>query len=92
MVDPFMAILTDSLHSKYNKIMELALRAMTQVFRLSDMPSSEKFVPHITTRVFKLMRRGGTSPSAIQLNQACFKLAAILVRECTYQPLNENQV
>lgn len=91
-VDRFVPLLADCLHSKFNKVIDLALRALSGLLKFGEaLPTLKETMPHISQRVFKLMRRSGSSQSALELNQACFKIAAIMVRDCPWHPVNENQ-
>ena len=62
--------------------MELGLKVMAQFLkgRLA-LAGFQKFLEHITTRVFKLMRRAGSSASAVALNQACFRVRKTKARD-----------
>jgi hypothetical protein len=60
MLAPFAALLTDCLHSKYNRVMELGLKSLTQLLRAKTAVAAvQPLLDHIVTRVFKLVRRLG---------------------------------
>jgi hypothetical protein len=57
MLRPFAALLVRCLHSKYNRIMELSLKALTQLIKTKIVGDAvAPFLDHVTTRVFKLVR------------------------------------
>jgi len=86
--------LTECLQSKYNKLAGLAIRALALTLKFGEelLPSLNAHVGRINQRVFKLMRIGGQSQAAVDLNQACFRLIAVLVRDCPWHAVTENEV
>ena len=86
-------MLVDCLHSQHNRVIENALRVLALMLKFGEaLPLTCAALPQIATRVFKLMRRAGSSQAALELNQACFKVAAVLVRDCPWYAMNENQI
>jgi U3 small nucleolar RNA-associated protein 20 len=92
-LDSLVETMTECLGSKYNKTAILALRTLSLTLKFGEMlPTLQKQAGRINQRVFKLMRVGGQSESAMDLNQACFRLIAGLVRDCPWHAVTENEV
>jgi U3 small nucleolar RNA-associated protein 20 len=83
----------DCLHSKYNRVMVLALQFFTVVLpRCEGMPDVKGATNHVAKRVFKLIRRSGASSATVDLNRACFATAAVIVRHCPWFEMSEGHV
>ena len=92
LLDPFLPTLSDCLHSQYNTVLDLGLRTFGQLLQgHAALPSLPSVADHVSKRLFKLMRRTGSSQSALELNQACFRVAAILVRDCPWHAITDNE-
>lgn len=66
--------------------------ALSEIDALCTIPRAKAATSHVTSRVFKLIRRSGASAASMELNQACFHVAAVIVRDCMWQPLTQAQV
>eukprot|EP00051_Salpingoeca_urceolata_P018873 m.268959 g.268959 ORF g.268959 m.268959 type:complete len:2685 (-) comp19297_c0_seq5:68-8122(-) len=92
MVDSIVPSLSACLQSKYNKILALALRTLALIAStFGQLPALSHLAHKLAMRTFKLLRRSGNASASDELNQACFKFAAILVKEFPQLPLTANQ-
>jgi hypothetical protein len=55
-------------------------------------PKLKAATEHVAKRVFKLIRRSGASQATVDLNRACFSVAAVIVRHCDWFSVSEGQV
>lgn len=92
-LDGAVPIVVDCLHSKYNRVMILALQFFTVSLPHCDgLPTLKEATGHVAKRVFKLIRRSGSSAATVDLNRACFATAAVIVRHCPWFDMSEGHV
>eukprot|EP00124_Ichthyophonus_hoferi_P003712 Ihof_evm2s341 gene=Ihof_evmTU2s341 len=80
MLDPLVAMLSDQLKSKYDKVVMQSLRCLSFCFRYK-LPTLEVSVPHLAVRCFKLLNRAGVGSISSEMHQASFKLLTTIIRD-----------
>ncbi|KNC97022.1 uncharacterized protein SPPG_07836 [Spizellomyces punctatus DAOM BR117] len=89
MLDPLLELLGRSLYSKHSAVSIQALRILT-ILAKAPLPKLKETIPIVLKRLFEIVSRSlATNP---ELVQAAFRLLTTIIRDCSYVPIDQNQI
>lgn len=88
LLDPFVALLHDTLNSRFDRVLVTTLKTMGHVLKM-PLPSWSTRIEAVTARIFSLLEK--SNPQS-ELAQYCFKALTVIIRDQKGHTISDKQL